>query len=145
MNAVLVRNLGKPLICFFRFGSTRPTDTPKFSTMSSTRTALTTGDRTQTPAGTAKSFSTPFKAGNRNASEENPRYQGKIKDGLKRPLFACVPFGKRRKLEETVETVSKRDPSSYFVSYTLFTRNKKYGIVIPQGSRSRFELRLHGR
>ena len=29
-------------------------------------------------------------------------------------------------------------------SNTLFTRNKKYGIVIPQGSRSRFELRLHG-
>ena len=29
-------------------------------------------------------------------------------------------------------------------SDTLFTRNKKYGIVIPQGSRSRFELRLHG-
>ncbi|XP_065058550.1 breast cancer type 2 susceptibility protein-like [Rhopilema esculentum] len=84
-----------------KVGLTRPASAPRLSYGShSNTTPLSALDQRKMKNGAVKSFSTPFKLSFGNKSN-NMATSGVLKnERLKRPLFSCVPFGKRRKIDD---------------------------------------------
>lgn len=82
---------------------TKPTSLPRLPSTESRSTPVNNPQDTNRRTGTVKSFSTPFKLNSKSgnqAKEQNPKHK------LKRPLFACVPFGKRLKRSDAEEKIT---------------------------------------